>query len=345
VQFRSSDYDTFGEETVYRGGLNWQINDWVRVRGTISTAYRAPQVTDLFSGGVVSFDFFTHPCADASRQPGNNVDQNCLLDGVPAGVVQNDGQFAILAGGNPALEPETADTFSYGVVFTPHWIFEGVSISIDVWDIEVDDLITRPESDSIVDACYNGAIGLTDPNCARFDTGVLPNNSVVVRNMTNQLINENKVETNGFDFGVHYEFDIADLLFNLDLQGTYVDENTFYPGAGGADDRGSIPRIKANFVGNVDWNNFDFTWRTRYIHGMSDPRFDGNNAFGYEDVPSHTEHDIRVGWNLENYRIVFGVNDLFDRDPPYLFSTGNNTDLFLYDAMGRYFFLRATLSM
>ena len=62
IQYRSSDYSNFGTESVERFGLNWQIIDDIRIRATMSSAYRAPQVTDLFGGGVVSFDFFTDPC-------------------------------------------------------------------------------------------------------------------------------------------------------------------------------------------------------------------------------------------------------------------------------------------
>ena len=78
---------------------------------------------------------------------------------------------------------------------------------------------------------------------------------------------------------------------------------------------------------------------------MNDPRFDGNNVFGYDTVDSHTEHDLRVAYNLDNWRFLAGVNDVFDEDPPYVFSSGNNSDLFLYSAMGRYFFVRISASM
>jgi len=70
-----------------------------------------------------------------------------------------------------------------------------------------------------------------------------------------------------------------------------------------------------------------------------------NNVFGYDDVPSHTESDVRVRYNFEQYTAVFGVNDLFDRDPPYVFASGNNTDLFLYSPIGRYFFVRLSASL
>ena len=346
AQARWSDYSNFGQETVWRVGLNWQVISDLRLRSTMSTAYRAPQVTDLFSGGVVSFDFFSHPCASGSpdRQPGNNVDQNCLLAGIGPGLSQASSQYSVLAGGNPELEPETADTSTIGMVLTPSFL-DGFSMSVDFWDIEVKDLVTRITSDSIVDSCFEGPVGLTAPECDRFNT-VVTSAGIGVQGMTNQLINSNKVSTSGYDLGIHYETDgPMDTYITVDLNGTYVKENTFYPGAGAADDRGSIPRIKANVQATVDWRAFDFTWRTRYIHGMNDPRYDGNNAFGYDRVKAHREHDIRVAWNLNQYRVLLGVNDLFDNDPPYVFSSGTNTDLFLYGAIGRYIFLRLSARM
>jgi len=346
IQARSSDYSTFGRETVERFGLNWQITDDLRIRGTVSSAYRAPQVTDLFGGGVTSFDFFSHPCSNTAGERSDPVvEANCVAAGFPVATPQASNQFAATAGGNPLLEPETADTGSIGIVFTPSFI-DGLSVSLDYWDIEIDDQISRNTSDSIVDACFT-SVGLSAPECAQFSTIAGPGGTLVVSQLRNGLSNLGGVSSDGFDLGASYEFDGPfDTLVNLDLNSTYVKENTFFPGAGGADDRGSIPRIKANFNANVSWNAWDFSWRLRYIHSMSDPSFTKEtNVFGYEDVPSHTESDVRVRYNWEQYTAVFGVNDLFDRDPPYVFSSGNNTDLFLYSPVGRYMFLRLSANL
>lgn len=345
VQARYSDYNTFGSETVWRAGVNWQIIDDVRLRASMSTAYRSPVITDLFGGGTASFDFFTHPCVDGTTATNANTAANCAVDGIPVTANLLSTQFSVLSGSNPDLQPETADTSTIGIIFTPRFL-EGLSVSIDYWDIEVKDLITRITSDSILDACYAGPAGKTAPECSRFrSTYNAQTNVLGLADFTNRLINDEKVSTDGYDVGINYVFDVSEFMFTFDFQGTYIKQNTFYPGAGGADDRGSIPRIKANINLNVDWQNWDFGVRTRYIHGMNDPRFNGVNAFGYDDVRSHTEVDLRVGYNLDIYRAVIGVNDVFDKDPPYVFSSGNNTDLFLYSAMGRYFFLRLSASL
>ncbi len=342
LQWRFSDYSNFGEESVERFGINWQITDDVRVRANMSTAYRAPQITDLFGGGVVSFDFFSIPCPTGAT---GDLAANCAAAGIPLGTALAATQSAVLAGGNPNLEPETADTATIGIVFTPSFL-EGFQMTLDYWDIEVEDLISRPTSDSIVQDCFNGPVGLTAPECSLF-TPVINAAGLNFQNFTNQLANLNKVTTDGYDLGLQYEFDGPwDTIINSDLTATYVKENTFYPGAGGADGRGSIPRIKGLWNTQISWEEWDLVIRGRYIHGMTDPDFTAEtNIFGYEDVSSHTEWDLRVRYNWEQYTAVLGINDVFDRDPPYVFNSGNNTDLFLYSPVGRYFFLRLSANL
>jgi len=344
LQGRAFDYSNFGSDEVWSVGLNWQIIPDVRLRGKIGTAFRAPTITDLFGGGTVSFDFFTDPCVAGApeRTPGSNVDQNCALDGVPTTAQQLTAQYPVLAGSNPNLQPETADTYTIGFVLTPSFL-EGLSFSVDFWKIEVEDLISRPTSDSVMDDCYSGPVGLSAPECDQF--GRTPG-TFVPQDFVNQLANLDEVSTQGYDWGASYAFSgPAETQWLIGWEGTYVEENTFYPEQGGADDRGSIPRIKSNLRADVDWMDWSFTWQTRYIHSMKDPRFDGNNPFGYEKVSSHTEHDLRVGYNREQWSVLLGVNDVFDNDPPYMFASGANADLFLYDAIGRYFFLRLGVNL
>ncbi len=346
LQWRYSDYDIFGSEDVYRVGLNWQITDWIRLRGNVSTAYRAPQVTDLFGGGTASFDFFNDPCdgTQSGAQPGSNIYENCLLDGLnPDTFLQPSSQYQVVAGGNPELGPETADTMTYGIVFTPGGWGEGLQIAIDAWDIEVEQLISRPTSDSILNDCYEGPIGKTAPECDNFDGRNAANGTPL--NFVNRLANLDNVKTNGYDFSINYAFDAAQTSWNLGLNGVYVDENTFSPGAGGADGRGSIPDVSANFRADMFLNNWTVSWMMRYIGDMNDPDYDGDNVFGYTDVDAYYKHDLRVAYDWERYRLLFGINNVTDEDPPYVFDSGTNTDSFLYDNFGMYWFARLTFSM
>jgi outer membrane receptor protein involved in Fe transport len=347
LQYRFTDYDTFGSDDAWRAGLNWQITDWVRVRGNVSTAYRAPSVTDLFSGGVQSFDFFTDICeaAVSGITPADNAWQNCVLDGIdPATFSQFSSQYPVIAGGNPLLDPETADTVTYGIVFTPGGALEGLQVSLDVWDIEVTNLIGRGSSDETLDACYEGPVGLTAYECTLFAGRNQVGIPIDFQNGTTNFADE-LLETNGIDLGINYAFDAGSTSWNVALNSTFTDENTFYSETPSASDRGSQPDVQINTRLDMFLNDWTFSWLTRYIGEMNDTRFDGTNSFGYDVVDSYFKHDLRVAYDWERYRFVFGINNALDEDPPYVFASGINTDGFLYDVFGRYWFARVTFSM
>ncbi len=349
LQYRVTDYSTFGSDDAWRAGVNWQINDWVRIRSNISTAYRAPSVTDLFSGGVASFDFFTDPCEAATSGivPTDNAWQNCELDGIdPATFTQIASQYQVTAGGNPFLTPETADTLTYGVVLTPGGVLDGLQVSLDVWDIEVANLIGRGSSDEQLDACYNGPVGLTAFECSLFQGRDAQGRPIDFQNATSNFP-EDKVKTNGLDVGVNYAFEAGETSWNLSLNGTYTDENTFYSVTPSASDRGSQPDLVFNTRADLYYNDWTFSWMMRYVGDMLDTRFPrpSTNTFGYDGPGDYQKHDIRVAYDWERYRFVFGINNVTDEDPPYLFASGINTDGFLYDVFGSYWFARVNFSM
>jgi outer membrane receptor protein involved in Fe transport len=134
-----------------------------------------------------------------------------------------------------------------------------------------------------------------------------------------------------------------------------------------------FPRWRGN--GSVDWQLGDWSasWRMRYISsfrmGSPSPSQDvhpfGNgvvlDANGnltttkipelqglYKDYGSTLYHDVSIGYNIEplNTRLDFGVNNLFDKQPPILYANNTlnaNTDPTDFDLIGRYFWGRVTV--
>ena len=79
---------------------------------------------------------------------------------------------------------------------------------------------------------------------------------------------------------------------------------------------------------------------------MDDPDYSADtNTFGYSKVDAYYKHDLRVAYDWDRYRILFGINNVTDEDPPYVFDSGTNTDSFLYDNFGTYWYARLTFSM
>ena len=78
------------------------------------------------------------------------------------------GQVNSFFGGNPNLTPEEADTVTFGVVWQPDFV-PGLALTVDYYDIKVDNAISiRPNYD-IVDGCYNitrnPTLSATDADC------------------------------------------------------------------------------------------------------------------------------------------------------------------------------------
>ena len=54
------------------------------------------------------------------------------------------GQYNYLAGGNPTLQPETAKTYTFGVVLTP---MPNLSATVDYWHYNVDNVISDHQAE------------------------------------------------------------------------------------------------------------------------------------------------------------------------------------------------------
>ena len=59
-------------------------------------------------------------------------------------------------GGNPDLDPEESDTYSFGIVLTPAFL-PGFSLTVDYYDIKVEKLINSVGADFILGQCLDRA--------------------------------------------------------------------------------------------------------------------------------------------------------------------------------------------
>ena len=171
--YRYSDHNTAGSSDSYKGELDWRINDSFRVRGGYQRAVRAPNIAELFSPQNEDNPEVTDPCNfNSDERTGANaaqVEALCIAQGIPAGVLptyeQSNSQIDALAGGNPDLLEESADTITAGFVWQPQFA-QGLSVSIDYFDIEVEDAINAIDPSVVVSRCFNadGANPTYDPS-------------------------------------------------------------------------------------------------------------------------------------------------------------------------------------
>ena len=162
VGYRYSDYNLGFDTDSYKFGLEWAPVDDIRLRGGFNRAVRAPNIGELFGPVFVGLDGTTDPCASKSGTlpSANNplaTEANCARTGVLPGqygnIVSNAAaQYNGQRGGNPNLDPESADTVTFGIVFQPGFL-DGLSVAVDYFNIRVEDVISRYGADYTINQC------------------------------------------------------------------------------------------------------------------------------------------------------------------------------------------------
>jgi outer membrane receptor protein involved in Fe transport len=286
--YRVSDYSTAGTTNTYKVAGDWAPNDDVRFRASFQRAVRAPNVLELFTPQAVALFGGADPCAGSS--PGLSFAQ-CAATGVTLAQYGNipdcpAAQCSQLLAGNPDLKPETSDTRSIGVVFTPTF-FRGFNASVDYFDIQVQDLIGSTGAGVAMAECVGGFAGdpLGNTNyCSMISrapgSGALFGNAGYVEQITT---NTGGLRTKGFDVSAAYRLRFADIgmdgLGSLDFNfdGTLLKNYQVTPGTGafatgtydcagyfGAYCGAPLPkwRHKARLTWNTPWKaNVSLNWR------------------------------------------------------------------------------------
>ncbi|TKB48237.1 TonB-dependent receptor [Ferrimonas sediminicola] len=320
---RYFDYSTFGDDSTWKLGLTWRMNDQLMLRGVASTAFRAPTVDELYGGKSPSFEQVVYPGAQD--------------------------QAEVTVGGNDMLTPEEADTVTAGLVYEPSW-FEGFSLTFDYYNIQIDNAIASVNEQYIVDLCLaaDGSgtpINTSNPVCQ--SSGIFMDNSKRII-FENGLQNIGAEETSGYDLNLAYQFEAFGLDWNTSLDTTYLEEykvtvageTTDYAGliTGGI---GGYAEWKSNLDVTVASDNWDISYQARYIDGMDSSACLSDPSECYApSVGSVVYHDLSGSYIFtDKVSLRAGVNNLFDKQPPYY--SGNNdsnTDPYTYDVLGRYFF-------
>ena len=188
---RASHYSNFGNNTTYKLGARWSPLRDITLRGTYSTAFRAPSILELFAGQADSFETAVDPCADPATAPAS-----C---GPAAGNNYNQNQVRSLVGGNPGLKPEEAKIWTVGLVYQPRQI-EGLSFTADYYLIDVSKTITTVTTPIILDGCYKGG---NQAYCALITRN--PDNAYRISRVVDTNLNAGKLATAGLDLALRYD--------------------------------------------------------------------------------------------------------------------------------------------
>src|SRR6266851_3330624 len=215
---RVSNYNTFGSQVTYKLGGRWRIIRDFTLRGTYSTGFRAPSISDLFLGQADSFPNVSDPCRGKGIAGGGTPPPNCLAQGLPAtGTGDAQTQLRSRIGGVPTLQPETAQIFTAGFVLEPRMV-RNLSITADYYNVNVDNTITTIGASTILNACYP-----TDDRAPSYCDLVQRDPSTGrIKNIINLNVNVGKDYTDGIDIGVQYALPTDFGRFGYVFDGTWL---------------------------------------------------------------------------------------------------------------------------
>jgi len=354
---RFSDYSTIGETTTWKVGANWSPTEDIRFRGTFSVAIRAPNVGELFQGETTAFFRPIDPCdqneinAIEDSQLQNVRTQNCRAAGIPEGFTDPlTGRFAGEVAGNPNLREEEADTITIGTVITPRWI-PNLAITVDYWDIELDDAIQTVSAQDIVNNCFNNPGGLDNQFCALVGRNRNPNSDTFLGlNFIRQAqVNIGKREVAGIDWQVRYSLPLVDVGLdsrwgNVDfsVNGTWQDKVDDFPDQNNPEfvnpELEEIRRPEWAVNGTVRWDmgplttNYQIRWMSRQVENPVE--IENISGFVNPRTGDAFIHDLSFNYDFTQRMSAFaGVNNIGDRDP---FLTSSS---FPASPLGRQFFL------
>jgi outer membrane receptor protein involved in Fe transport len=362
---RASDYKgATGTVFAYNAGLDWAPIRDLRMRAAYSRAVRAPNLSDLSFPLSQNFATVNDPCSLRNRTTPLRQ-TNCAAAGVPANfdfVYRS--SLGFQSGGNPNLKEETADSYTIGGVLQPRFL-PGFSLSVDYFDITVNDVITSLSAQSVINACVDQA-DINNQFCGQFQragAGGGPRGELPGQILENSLqvvpLNFAKLKARGIDAELAYRTDIGG-IGNLSTRVIYTRalENSSFlnpvdPTRGNTALRElGNPRDALNFDVNLKTGPVTIGYELRYLGRMTIGQFE--NYFSYQGRPPENEdaferrfypevfyHDIRVGIDAgRKFNFYLGVDNVLDRDPP-LGLTGIGDGSGIYSNRGRFFYAGA----
>jgi iron complex outermembrane recepter protein len=328
----------------WKGAAIYDPLDWLRFRTTISRDVRAAGFRELFLPRVVT---------------------PAVIGGFPGPVTNpwaanaND-EFAQTGGGNPALEPEEADTKTFGTVLS----FDRFRFSADWFEIDLGGAITAsPGNQQLVDQCFRS--GGTGAVCNRV-TGFGTANITAI---DSSAVNLAKFLTRGWDYEASYDFELrGDASLNLRIIGTYLYDMIVDGGLGApaVDFRGQSGPVASfgSFNTQPDWqarawvtyarDRFTSTFETRYVGSgalnvtwFESPSGTATNTLPFSVNDNSVDDAYYLSWSGSydfpraqdsELQLFWVVNNLLDKDPAI--APGGNaypTNPVFFDTLGRRF--------
>ncbi len=384
VAVRFADYSHVGSVVSSKAGFEYAPIQSLRFRGGWSRATRAPSIIEAFSVPRTTATFSVNdPCDGVTAATTAGVADNCrsipsiAAEIAATGVFNENTQFENRGfnKGNPNLIEEQSDTITIGAVFEPEFL-PGFGISVDYWDIDIDDAIVGTDHNISTRVCYD-SVGLSSQECSL----VFRDGTGQINRVDSEERNESGFITSGLDLHANYFWDLGNTFNRLkgtidfELYWTHlfdkdvlriIDTNTGEIDID--DDNGEVENPTDRLQVQASYKNGP--WRVSWLTNILGKVNTGNQALAeaiedgehpdklaFRTIDTHYISKLNGSYTFGSdgqYQIFAGINNIFDEDPPLIPDNIEDeadresscvSNCSQYDPVGRAFFVGFSMSL
>ena len=390
---RLTDDEYYGDNSTESVKIGWRPVESLLIRGTWGTAFRAPNLRELFLGGSTGFLNVADPCyipevaidnLTGEYNPENDqrdplILANCAATGVDPTIANNGGfntfSVEVQQGGSLELAPEESESWTVGFSYEQDFTNDfDLSFGMTYYEIDITNTVIEPSTGFIIGDCYGDETGnATSVFCGRITRDLSDPTNPEITFMDLGFINRDQETARGIDYNLFFRDTInlgVPIQTSLTLTASKLLERSteFVNGDGSVDFeeyRGEwgFPEWQAQAALRLAWNDFSFTWETRYLDGVTqdiesiDPfgtiESGSDTCFGppddvlcrdYAETGSYLRHSISLFYSADTWTVGGGIRNAFDKAPPRVdgsevLSFSNTPIGYGYDLQGRVFFL------
>jgi iron complex outermembrane recepter protein len=294
VAYRSSEYSSSGRSESWKTGLEFQVFDGLRLRGTRSRDVREATFSERFDRATLGATL-NNPWTGVNSIP------------------------TVAADGNPNLRPELADTLVAGIVYQPGWL-DGLSVSADWYEVEISDAIATLGAQVVVDQCFTN-----NDSCER----VIRDATNDIVKVFNPYLNLAQVKVEGIDFETSYRMEpnffnneveslsVRALVGFLEEHSTTSANGTYTNNVGGQ----LYPDYTGNLSVNYNVGPWGIQWQQRFI-SESEIVVAWTEGVDLDDntIPFYSWSNAMLSYRSEmanggTWNVNFNISNLFDKNP------------------------------
>ncbi|ASG24556.1 TonB-dependent receptor plug domain-containing protein [Nitrospirillum viridazoti] len=362
--YRYSEYSLWGADGTPKGEFTWTVDDNIRFRGTMQRVIRTPNFSEYAAAtSSLPFNNLVTVARLAPRYAGDpcvlgtgNAAQ-CARFGAPAVGSTNsfapsylEGQY--FYGGNANIQPETGQTKTIGAVITPTFI-PHLNITVDYYQLNLTGAIGVIQPVNALTSCYITNPTANNPLCK------LVSRNPANGHLANAYVNNQNLgllDQKGFDIGMTY-FVEPDWLPGAGLQFAYqaniVSTYLFQPnaavatlecagtyGATCSSDGTTLVQPDYRHNASVSWLFDDAMVRLAWTRiGSVRNSAPGQNG----TIAAQNYFDLTGSYKLtKDISVSGGIQNILDKDPPFVAGGVFNTFPDTYNVEGRVFSIALT---